>query len=163
MLSWPSPGTPSPGAADCRSVQSIMTQMMVLRGVVEAAPDAVAAVLLDVRPGGRSPLATAGPLDEDDGDEFVVVHDGSRLTVRVDHTARSVTQEGEWWYRGVTAVEPDPRGSMLVTRIYNIAAGHHWAVRMVSRGPLQAAPTAFATQLEHLSRELGVAAWVEVD
>ena len=140
-----------------------MTELLVLRGVVEAAPDVVAGVLLDVWPGGRSPLATDGPIEEADGDEFVVVHDGSKLTVRVDHTARSVTQEGEWWYRGVTSVEPDPRGSMLVTRIYNIAPGHRWAVRVVSRGPLHAAPTAFATQLEKLSRELGVAAWVELD
>ncbi|MFC7527995.1 hypothetical protein [Actinoplanes sp. GCM10030250] len=140
-----------------------MTELLALRGVVEAAPDLVAGVLLDVRPGGRSPLATGGPVEEDDGDEFVVVRDGSRLTVRIDRTARSVTQEGEWWYRGVTSVEPDPRGALLVTRIYNIAPGHGWAVRMVSRGPLHAAPTAFATQLEQLSRELGVAAWVEVD
>jgi hypothetical protein len=140
-----------------------MTELLVLRGVVEAAPDRVAAVLLDVLPGGHSPLATAGTIEHSDGDEFVMVRDGSRITVTVDRAARSVTQQGEWWYRGVTSVEPDQRGSQVVHRIFNIAPGHRWAVRMVSRGPLHAAPTAFATQLEQLSRELGVAAWVELD
>ena len=134
-----------------------------LRGVVEASPELVAGVLLDVRPGGRSPLATDGTIEHSDGDEFVMLRDGSRVTVIVDRAARSVTQQGEWWYRGVTTVEPDPRGSRVVHQIFNIAPGHRWAVRMVSRGPLHAAPTTFATQLEQLSRELGVAAWVEPD
>jgi hypothetical protein len=34
-----------------------MTKLLELRGVVEASSDAVADVLLDVGPGGRSPLA----------------------------------------------------------------------------------------------------------
>ncbi|MEU4562040.1 hypothetical protein AB0F72_26955 [Actinoplanes sp. NPDC023936] len=140
-----------------------MTELLTLRGVVEAAPDEVAAVLLDVRPGGRSPIAAEGSVEESDGDEFVVVRDGSRITVTVDRAARSVTQQGEWWYRGVTTVEPDPRGAQVVHRIYNIAPGHGWAVRMVSRGPLRAAPAAFATHLEQLSRELGAVAWVVED
>lgn len=143
-----------------------MTELLELRGVVEASPDAVAAVLLDVRPGGRSPLAAPGTIespDHDDGDEFVVVREGSRITVTVDRAARTVSQQGEWWYRGVTGVHPDPRGSLVVHRIYNVAPGHRWAVRMVSRGPLHAAPTTFATQLEQLSSVLGVAAWVETD
>ncbi len=142
-----------------------MTELLELRGVVEAAPDVVAEVLLDVRPGGRSPIAPAGTVEgagPADGDVFTVIREGSRITVTVDRTARSVTQQGEWWYRGVTTVEPDPRGSLVIHRIYNVAPGHRWAVRMVSRGPLHAAPTTFATQLEQLSRVLGTAAWVEV-
>jgi hypothetical protein len=51
----------------------------------------------------------------------------------------------------------------VIHRIYNVAPGHRWAVRMVSRGPLNAAPTTFATQLEQLSRRLGAAAWVLPD
>ncbi|GIF43181.1 hypothetical protein [Actinoplanes xinjiangensis] len=140
-----------------------MTELLELRGVVEASPDAVAAVLLDVGPGGRSPLAATGTVEHDDGDEFVVIREGSRITVTVDRAARSVSEEGEWWYRGVTSVEPDPRGSLVIHRIFNVAPGHRWAVRMVSRGPLNAAPTAFATQLEQLSRHLGAAAWVITD
>ena len=41
-------------------------------------------------------------------------------------------------------------------RIFNVAPGHGWAVRMVSRGPLNAAPAAFAARLAALGRELGV-------
>jgi len=142
-----------------------MQELLELRGVVEATPDAVAEVLLDARPGGRSPLAAAGRVEAtgNGGDEFVTIQMGSRITVTVDRAARSVAQQGEWWYRGVTSVEPDPRGCLVVHRIYNVAPGHRWAVRMVSRSVLHAAPTGFATQLEQLSRELGTTAWVELD
>ena len=137
-----------------------MTELLELRGVVEAAPDTVADVLLDVRPGGRSPLAPDGTADPLDGDEFAVMQDGSKISFTVDRAGRSVTQQGEWWYRGVTQVEPDPRGSVVVHRIFNIAPGHQWAVRFVSRGPLNAAPQSFAEHLADLGRQLGVAAWV---
>jgi hypothetical protein len=137
-----------------------MTELLELRGVVEAAPDAVAEILLDVRPGGRSPIAPDGTAETLEGDEFAVVQQGSKISVRVDRAARSVTQQGEWWYRGVTSVEPDPRGAMVVHRIYNIAPGHRWAVRFVSRGPLNAAPAEFAEQIAALGRRLGVSARV---
>jgi hypothetical protein len=135
-----------------------MTVLLELRGVVEAAPDLVAELLLDVRPGGRSPLAfdKAEPAD---GDEFVVTRDGSRLTVKVNRAERSVSQQGEWWYRGVTSVEPDPRGSMVVHRVFNVAPQQAWAVRFVSRGPLNAAHSSFAAHLQAIGNELGVAAW----
>ena len=131
-----------------------------MRAVVETEPDAVAAVLLDVRPGGRSPIAASGEIADDEGDGFVVVRDGSRFTVTVDRAARSVVQEGEWWFRSVTSVEPDPRGSRVVHRIFNIASGHGWAVRFVSRGPLAAAPGGFAAVVRELGDRLGVAAEV---
>jgi hypothetical protein len=137
-----------------------MTQLLELRGVVEAAPDAVAEILLDVRPGGRSPLVTNGTVDTADGDEFVVTLKGSRLTVAVDRTARSVALQGEWWYRGVTAVEPDPRGSLVVHRIFDVAGGNRWAVRFVSRGPVNAAPATFLSLLEELGAALDCPAWV---
>jgi hypothetical protein len=137
-----------------------MTELLALRGVVEAAPDAVFGVLLDVRPGGRSPLAVTGAVAAAEGDEFTVDQDGSRITVTVDRARRCVSEQGEWWYRGVTAVEPDPRGSLVVRRIYNVAPGHRWAVRFVSRGPLIAAPASFAAHLAALGRELGAPAWV---
>ena len=140
-----------------------MTELMELRGVVEAAPDTVADILLDVRPGGRSPLAAEGTAEPVDGDEFAVTLDGSRITFTVDRPGRSVTQQGEWWYRGVTSVQPDPRGSVVVHRIFNIAPGHRWAVRFVSRGPLNAAPQSFAEHVADLGRQLGVAAWVLAD
>ncbi|MEV6490190.1 hypothetical protein AB0M20_16435 [Actinoplanes sp. NPDC051633] len=137
-----------------------MTELLELRGLVEASADSVAEVLLDVRPGGRSPLAATGDAEPADGDEFAVAIDGSRMTVVVDRAARSVSRQGEWWYRGVTSVEPDPRGSIVVHRIFNVAPGHRWAVRFVSRGPLLAAPTEFAEHLQSLARQLGVTARV---
>jgi hypothetical protein len=140
-----------------------MTELLELRGVVEAAPDAVADVLLDMRPGGRSPLARAGTIEEQDGDEFVLSLSGSRITVTVDRPARTVVQQGEWWYRGVTSVQPDPRGAQVVHQIFNVAAGHGWAVRFVSQGPLNAAPATFAAQIAALGAELHCAAWVVED
>jgi hypothetical protein len=137
-----------------------MTELLELRAVVAAAPERVADVLLDVRPGGRSPIAVSGEPDPPAGDEFAVTQDGSRITVSVDRAARSVSQQGEWWYRGVTTVEPDPRGSQVVHRIFNVAPGHRWAVRFVSRGPLLAAPAQFAEHIADLGRQLGCSAWV---
>ena len=141
-----------------------MSELLELHGVIEAPPDEVAKILLDVRPGGRSPIATGGEVAETDpGDEFVVVQDGSRMTVSVDRARRSVALQGEWWYRGVTSVEPDPRGSRLVHRIFNVAPGHGWAVRFVARGPVNSAPRAFAETVHRLGELLGVSAWVVDD
>ena len=77
-----------------------------------------------------------------------------------DRARRSVALQGEWWYRGVTSVEPDPRGSRVVHRIFNVAQGHGWAVRFVARGPLNSAPRTFAEMVHGLGELLGVAAWV---
>ncbi|AGZ46215.1 hypothetical protein [Actinoplanes friuliensis] len=136
-----------------------MTELLALRGVVEATPDKVADVLLDARPGGRSPLAGTGSARPARGDEFTVTLEGSTITVTLDRGARSIAQQGEWWYRGVTNVEADDRGSLVVHRIFNVAPGHRWAVRFVSRGPLAAAPTAFAKLLGGLGEQLDCAAY----
>jgi hypothetical protein len=133
-----------------------MSELLELRAVVEAGPDAVTDVLLDVRPGGRSPLAKDGEIDETDtGDEWVIVREGSRITVSLDRAARSVSMQGEWWYKGVTSVEPDPRGSQVIFRMFNVAEGNGWAVRFVSRGPLRAAPGRFAEEIRLLGERLG--------
>src|SRR3954451_24551967 len=112
-----------------------MTELLALYAVVEAPPDRVAEVLLDVRPGGRSPLAPDGEVPgtdseatvadgevtgtDGDRDTFEVVRDGSRMTVTVDRGRREVALQGEWWYRGVTSVEPHPLGSRVIHRIFN--------------------------------------------
>jgi len=90
-----------------------MSELLELHAVVEAPPDEVAEILLDVRPGGRSPIAARGEVAETDpgDDDFVVVLEGSRMTVTIDRARRSVALQGEWWYRGVTSIEPDPRGT----------------------------------------------------
>ncbi|MET8147041.1 hypothetical protein ACIBSW_04480 [Actinoplanes sp. NPDC049668] len=136
-----------------------MTELLELRGVVEATPDKVAEVLLDARPGGRSPLAATGAATPARGDEFTVVLEGSTLTVTLDRAARSIAHQGEWWYRGVTSVEADDRGALVIHRIFNVAPGHRWAVRFVSRGPLAAAPTTFAKLLSGLGEQLDCAAY----
>jgi hypothetical protein len=138
-------------------------RLLQLRGVVEASPDTVAGLLLDVRPGGRSPLARDGTIEDDDGGEFVLTVEGSRLTVRVDHAQRSVTRQGEFWYRGVTRVEPDPRGAQVVHEIYNVAQRNRWAARFLARGPVNSAPDTFREQLAALGRDLHCAAWLIED
>ncbi|MDT4990896.1 MAG: hypothetical protein QOH97_788 [Actinoplanes sp.] len=136
-----------------------MDLLLELRGVVEAAPAAVATILLDARPGGRSPLAATGVAEPAEGDVFTVTLDGSRMTVAVDRDALMVTLRGEWWYQGVTTVEADDRGSLVAYRIYNVAPGHGWAVRFVSRGPLNAAPGTFAADLADLGAKLSCKAY----
>ena len=141
-----------------------MSELLELHAVIEAPPEEVAKILLDVRPGGRSPIATRGEVTEaETGGDFVVVQDGSPLTVSVDRARRSVALQGEWWYRGVTSVEPDPRGSRVVHRVFNVAQGHGWAVRFVARGPLNSAPRTFAEMVHGLGELLGVAARVVDD
>lgn len=139
-----------------------MTQLLVLHAVVEAPCPEVAKLLLDVRPGGRSPVAVRGTVEETDtGNDFVVVHEGSRVTVTVDPASNTVAQQGEWWYRGVYQVEPDQRGSRVEFRILNVAQRVRWAVRFVARGPLGDAPAQFADQIRQVAETLGVTAWVE--
>jgi hypothetical protein len=153
-----------------------MTELLALYAVVEAPPDRVAEVLLDVRPGGRSPLAPDGEVPgtdsevtvadgevtgtDGDRDTFEVVRDGSRMTVTVDRGRREVALQGEWWYRGVTSVEPHPLGSRVIHRIFNVAQGNGWAVRFVARGPLNAAPRSFADVVRRIGEQLGVPARV---
>jgi hypothetical protein len=153
-----------------------MTELLALYAVVEAPPDRVAEVLLDVRTGGRSPLAPDGEVlgtdsevtvadgevtgTDGDRDTFEVVRDGSRMTVTVDRGRREVALQGEWWYRGVTSVEPHPLGSRVIHRIFNVAQGNGWAVRFVARGPLNAAPRSFADVVRRIGEQLGVPARV---
>jgi hypothetical protein len=131
-----------------------MDELLQLRGVVEAPPEEVAGILLDIRPGGRSPLVAAGTAEPAEGDVFTVTLQGSKMTVAVDRDELMVTVRGEWWYQGVTTVVADDRGSLVVHRIYNVAPGHGWAVRFVSRGPLNAAPAEFAANLAALGTDL---------
>jgi hypothetical protein len=133
--------------------------MVTLRGVVEASPDAVAAIVLDARPGGRSPLATTGTATPADGDTFTVAHDGGKIFVEVDRAARTIALQGQWWYRGETTVTAHERGSLVTYRVINVARSGRWGVRFVARGPLAAAPAAFAGSLAALGETLGCPAY----
>ena len=65
-----------------------MTELLALYAVVEAPPERVADLLLDVLPGGRSPMAARGVVEETGaGDDFVVVQGGSRVVHRVFNVA----------------------------------------------------------------------------
>jgi hypothetical protein len=153
----------------------VATLLLELHGVVEADPDRVAEILLDARPGGRSPLApeqgadvVAGSPQSFSGSpqsvtgspqSFTVRRSGSRFTVTVDRAARSVAMHGEWWYRGETSVTPEPRGALVTHRVFDVAESRPWAVRFVSRGPLLAAPATFADHLRVLGEQLGCPAY----
>jgi hypothetical protein len=91
---------------------------------------------------------------------FAVTEAGSRITVAVDRPTRSVSLQGEWWYRGEYAVEGHERGALVTHRVVNVAPSYRWAVGFVSRGPLRAAPAGFAGLLTALGGRLDCAAYV---
>jgi hypothetical protein len=55
--------------------------------------------------------------------------------VEVDPRQHRLAVQGEWWYRGEYTVEPHPRGSLVVYRVYNIAPGAGWWVAQLVQGP----------------------------
>jgi hypothetical protein len=55
--------------------------------------------------------------------------------VEVDPRQHRIAVQGEWWYRGEYTVEPHPRGSLVVYRVYNIAPGAGWWVAQLDQGP----------------------------
>lgn len=48
-----------------------------------------------------------------------------------DRDRRQLTQEGQWWYRGVTTVEPHEKGALVTHEVFNIARTARWGVRLV--------------------------------
>jgi hypothetical protein len=55
--------------------------------------------------------------------------------VEVDPRRHRLAVQGEWWYRGEYTVEPHPRGSLVVYRVYNIAPGAGWWAAQLVQGP----------------------------
>ncbi|PZG11519.1 hypothetical protein [Nonomuraea aridisoli] len=47
-----------------------------------------------------------------------------------DHT---IAYQGGWWYRGEWSVEPDPAGTRVVHRVYNVAQWMRWGVPLANR------------------------------
>ncbi|MDH2429249.1 hypothetical protein [Sphaerisporangium sp. TRM90804] len=105
-------------------------------GVIEA-PVGQVAELLAVRPGPVGPR-TLWLLD---GSYQGTVHGGpERFTVRSEgHTmtveAREgfVAVQGGWWYRGEYLLQPHPRGTRLVHRVFNVARRGRWSVPLANR------------------------------
>ncbi len=75
------------------------------------------------------------------------------VNVEVDPQARTITMQGQWWYRGVTAVEAHGDGSLLIRRIYNIAPPlTGWMVPFVHKHD----DAAFRAQHETFLQRIGV-------
>jgi hypothetical protein len=114
-----------------------------LRGVAEAPVDRVAEVLMDIGPGGRSPL----------------IPPGIQVTIRVDTAARTVSVQGDWWYRGDVVLTARDNGCLITQQIFNVAQTMPWAVRFVARKPLAASPQAFEAMLRVLGERLDCATY----
>lgn len=106
-------------------------------GIVEAPIDRVWPVLVELHP--ALPVAVKGAVR---GMSPVVTMldtpDGGKQRIELDPTRHSITIAGEWWYRGVYALEPHTRGSLLVYRVYNIAPGIGRWVAQLMQGPQHA-------------------------
>jgi len=102
-------------------------------GVVEAPVEQVWEALLAINPylsvDDRQAIEKeSGPL------RFTANVGYARIVLEVDKQRHSITDQGEWWYRGTQSVEPHQRGSLLVYRVYNIApAASRWLVPFVVR------------------------------
>ena len=142
--------------------------------MVEASPDRVAELLLDVRPGiftGKGIPFILSQSGLPNLNNSVTVSGGPRqftatwesdpkgIYVIVDREQRSVTLQGHWWYHGVYQVEPAPQGSRLVFDVYNIAPGlSRWMVPFVARGVRSQQPKTFEGIVTAIGKELGCAA-----
>ena len=73
--------------------------------------------------------------------------------VEVDPHRHRIAVQGEWWYRGEYTVEPHPRGSLVVYRVYNIAPGAGWWAAQLVQGPGHA--RTMRPHLQDLLRTLG--------
>jgi hypothetical protein len=81
------------------------------RGVVEAPVDQVADLVFEAYEGADS--------------------GGYAPDTTMDRRRRRVVQEGHWWYRGVTSVEPHEKGALVTFELFNIAKARRWMVRGV--------------------------------
>lgn len=136
------------------------TPLRTLRGVAEAPVAAVADVLLDIGPDGRSPIMLPGRVTrlapDDSGAHTVLIEQaGSQVTIMVDPIARTASVQGEWWYRADITLTPRDGGCLITQQIFTIARRLRWGVRFVARRPLAASPQAFAVLLDALHDRLG--------
>jgi hypothetical protein len=103
---------------------------------VEAPPDGVWRALLEETPAlsGAERRAIAR---HDPSRPLVLREPGAEeARTEVDGRRRTLTVQGEWWYRGTTSVEPRGKGVSLVAhRVENVAPGAgRWIARLV-QGP----------------------------
>jgi len=107
-------------------------------GVVEAPVDEVFEQLLTagiIPPGADRATARSAAVDADGRERFRAPIGDPPVTsvdVEIDRTARTLAVQGHWWYRGVYAVQPHPRGSRIVYQVHNIAPNaSRWVVPLM--------------------------------
>jgi hypothetical protein len=126
-------------------------------GVVAAPPAAVWPVLLTVLPelAGLPPDALIGL----DAPRTFTVLLGSppvaTAQVAVDPLRHEVALQGEWWYRGVVAVNAAADGARITRSIHNVAPGWSgWLVPFVHRHDEQAFRTGHEALLRSIASRL---------
>ena len=128
-------------------------------GVIEAPPEHVWEALLE----SSESLSEAekAELKSEQGSACYETSVGKpgegRMYLEVNRLQRSIAIQGEWWYRGVTSVKPDNRGSILSYEVFNVAPGVGWWVAQLVQGPQHARQMqrVLHEQLATIGRRLG--------
>jgi hypothetical protein len=74
-----------------------------------------------------------------------------------DPASRRIVVQGDYWYRGEYAVDPDPDaagGSIVRHQIVNVAPGWHALGALTGRKVVRGAPKQFAALVEELTAQL---------
>src|SRR6266511_3922356 len=87
-----------------------------------------------------------------DGEEYIKVGHGS---LHQNRARRMVGYQGGWWYRGEFSVEPHPKGSLYVYRVYNVAKKWRYMVPLVQFGMAAQVEQGAAAGIAGLGDELG--------
>jgi hypothetical protein len=140
-----------------------------LVGVVEAPLDRVAELVLAVRPGSPA-TGQAGGLETATGGSvtggprhFTVDYGSHVVLIDVDRDRRAITFQGGWWYRGEYQLLPDPAGTRVVHRVYNVAQRWRWGVALANRffiGYEATTLAGFKAGLARLAQQLDCQAYV---
>lgn len=122
-------------------------------GVIEAPVEQVWAALLDLTPelseADKQVIAQNPPEQS-----YLARPPGAvKAGTEVDVQHHSIATQGEWWYRGVTSVEPHSRGSLVTYRVTNVAPGVGWWAAQLVQGPEHA--RSMKTILEQLLNTIG--------
>ncbi|MEV0820028.1 hypothetical protein [Nonomuraea rubra] len=134
--------------------------LMKLEGVVEAPVDQVAGLLLDVRPGGRSPLALGDGAEEIACDESRLTirgrHHGDILTLVADRSHHLLTIRSGWWYHAEITMSRHEADTLVTLCLYNAASRPlRWLARLAARKLLATRDEQFMAQMAELGRRLG--------
>ncbi|MEV4167880.1 hypothetical protein [Nonomuraea sp. NPDC049709] len=88
----------------------------------------------------------------------ILLGDRPEHEMKVELGEHTVAYQGGWWYRGEWSVAPDPEGTRVVHRVYNVAEWMRWGVPLANRffiGFDERTRTAFADGLARIGTRLG--------